>query len=105
MSSIPSWAVRGARVVCIESFIYRNSVQREHAPVLPQKGTAYTIADVDICGSTGVVDLILVEIVTKPFRGEEIAWDIDHFRPLVTRTQEQDLAIFMPLLDHVPEVA
>jgi hypothetical protein len=32
-------------------------------------------------------------------------WAVEAFRPLVTRSQEQDLAIFRPILDHVREDA
>jgi hypothetical protein len=103
MSGIPAWAVRGAKVVCRTPFQHKNGLQRRLAPVLPAPGGIYTIEAVDICSVSGIVDFILVEIETGRFFGEVIAWDASHFGPIVTRSHEQDMAIFRPILDQVPE--
>lgn len=82
MSGIPSWAVRGAKVVCIEADWIPDE-QPLMPPRLPCLHEVLTIADI-------------VDVGDCWLAFDEIAGDwffhVDSFRPLVTRSQEQDIA-------------
>lgn len=85
--SIPSWARVGAKVVCVDAG--PGPVRHSVAPLV--KGTLYTIASTE-WGS--VIEAPIIRIVES--RGR---FGLFRFRPLVTRTQEQDIsAYFKPLL-------
>lgn len=38
----------------------------------------------------------------QPTLGGEIGWRVDRFRPLITKTQKQDVALFRHILDGLP---
>lgn len=94
MSGIPAWAVKGAKVVCIE----------EPPSGAIRRGEVVTIALVtDIRDPHGDWGVVFEEVVSPDgfggfFKGRR-------FRPLVTRTQDQDIALFAYLLDSVGEDA
>lgn len=99
-----AWVRVGAKCVCVD-----NSAHRTDGAALLIKGAVYTIRAIEDCGPHGF-GLLLVEVVNSPVRYvsgfSEPVYRIDRFRPLVTKTQEQDLALFSHLLDgvSVPEV-
>lgn len=97
MSGIPSWAVRGAKVVCICGF-----PDAEAAGVLaPQVGQIYTIRAIDHEPPFAVC--FWLEEVGRGFKcsdGIEPSFYAGNFRPL-TR-QETDLAIFRAIADRAP---
>ena len=83
MSGIPSWAVKGAKVVCINSRPPWWCGVGD--PVLvPVEGEVYEISALGDFG--GQCGLLLVGM------GELDFWHCRRFRPLVTRSQEQDIA-------------
>lgn len=92
MRSVPSWARVGAKVACIASGPWEkgdtiNSWQwfRRTLFGLPVCGGVYTITAVGGHPSTGGVGIRL--------KGwGRLVFSIDQFRPLVTRSQEQDIA-------------
>lgn len=97
--TIPSWARIGAKVV----YIRKHSFPRHDAGITyPQYGDRLTIRDV-VDLPDGRTLLRLVEIV-NPVRlcnygYMEGAFGVKNFSPIVSRTQEQDIALFAPLLD------
>lgn len=97
--TIPSWAHVGAKVV----YIRKRSVPRHDAGITyPQYGDRLTIRDVFELPDGRTV-LRLVEII-NPVRlynygYQEGVFGINCFSPIVSRTQEQDIELFAPLLD------
>lgn len=106
MTAIPSWARKGARVTCID----------DRWPGVGSsglvKGHVYTIDAVHTMNGTGrlpdgtlSVGYALVELreASNPddrrFPELERGFALVRFRPIVTRTIEQDAEIFAPLLD------
>lgn len=98
----PSWAVPGRKVVCIDDD------QQYWHNLLPgeiTKGSIYTIESV-VMQAGGPLNpepvwcAILVGIVRKGggSRGVGHGFRLTRFRPLVESTEEQDVAIFAPLL-------
>lgn len=89
--SIPSWAVKGAKVVCVDDTAAVRWADGE-APVL---GAIYTIDRVRVLLS-GTVVLDLVELRRHPIsiahHSGQCGYGIRRFRPLVTRTAEQDVS-------------
>lgn len=91
------WALPGAEVVCIdddwdagncpEDFGFRSPVR---VPMLNEVLTIATAQRSDII--VGGVALTFHEI------GAHCVFAARHFRPLVTHTQEQDVALFAPIL-------
>lgn len=97
MSGVPSWAVRGQKVVCVQGTSLATTGE-----VNITSGDVFTIRD--ILANDDGVGLYLVEVV-NPLRltwaGQiERAYYIDRFRPLVTtKTVAEDLAHFRHHLD------
>lgn len=97
--SIPSWARVGAKVVCVDDTAILGS--------LPLSvGSIYTIVGVTVPPKNkhrvgrhrrAAYRLLLAD-VTNPLTGDG-AFGITRFRPLITKSQEQDVAIFRHLLD------
>lgn len=89
--SIPTWARPGVKVVCVE----HDDLDLNGRPKSPTltAGEIYTIerAYVDADG------------VWVAVFGLGLDYEIDGFRPLVTRSQEQDTAMFRKLLNTCPE--
>jgi len=81
MSSTPSWAVKGAKVVSIRADAFLRPPTVRH----PIVGETLTIADTDI-DLFGRCGLVFEEL------GDDDCYLVDCFRPLVTRSQEQDIA-------------
>lgn len=101
MSDIPSWAVPGAKVVCIKAGV----TVRNTGLANPIAGRIYTISRAFIVPRAShpsmVKDAACVELIECP----GIANGITLFRPLVTRTQEEDVAAFRHLLHDNKEPA
>lgn len=118
MTGIPSWAVKGAKCVCVRT---QPPERRVVGAVYPLVGEVYTIRKVVICTigmRSGLPSLLLEEITNDTSINPlvigvesslEAAMPIDAFRPLVTRTQEQDIAEhfsgFLHQTRRVPESA
>lgn len=101
MSGIPSWAVRGAKAVCVAD---RWNLTCDELHRLPMIGEVLTVEGCfeDERGA----GLWFEEIpVHQGLCSVPHYWAVEAFRPLVTRSQEQDMAIFRPILDHVREAA
>ena len=104
-----AWAVPGAKVVLVEDRDFRVHLidgSRHSAAKfglkLPTLGRVYTIRDV-VLNEDGI-GVLLVEIDNghpskRSASGRELSFRIDRFRPLIERTQEQDVALFAHLLD------
>jgi hypothetical protein len=89
---IPAWAVRGAKVVCVDA-----SNQLPDRTQL-QLGVVYTI-DAVTTTPFGVFGYRLKETPNNiGGLGVPYGYNSKRFRPVVTRTQEQDIAQFLPLL-------
>lgn len=80
MGTIPSWAVKGAKVVCVD-----DSPGRFHGPGIV-RGVVYTISDVYFG------EMALETCVTLVEFGSEHGFRLRRFRP--TRTIEQDVSRF-----------
>jgi len=103
MSSIPAWAVRGAKVVCTRRK-WRDVWPGEIAPSF---GQILTIRETrEAVDGLGGLDLLFEEIVNAPQHYREgfleCGWHHSRFAPLVsTKTEDEDLAHFRPYL-HQP---
>jgi hypothetical protein len=93
MTHIPSWAIPGAKVVCIGSGFVDQWVDQDETclpDASPTYGAVYEIMAIKRFGDD--VGLRLVGL-------HELDWfDSDEFRPLTKSTQEQDLELFNKLL-------
>jgi hypothetical protein len=90
-----SWAKPGMKCVWVNVAPlpgYRRDGQ------VPDSGTVVTIRGLvaDYAGRG-----LHLQIVGYPNvdRGNDVGWRIARFRPLITRTQSQDVALFTPILD------
>lgn len=87
--TIPSWAVRGAKVVCVDAFI---DAARHHKIIVPLvQNEVYTIREVT--PRPDGVGILLDEIVNEKsvvFPDLEYAYRIQRFRPLIAL--EDDIA-------------
>lgn len=85
--SIPSWAVRGARVVCIDG---NWAYPQDYRVAVPVKGETYTIREIEDEGFR------FVELPNRAYAFsdgfKEPRFHYAFFRPFVSRTQEDDLA-------------
>jgi hypothetical protein len=94
-----SWAKPGVKCVCVDDTWPAGSWYGVEA--LPTRRTEYTIRSLVDCA--GVPCCRLEEIVNAPLDYQEgvveAAFALSRFRPLITRTQEQDVSIFTPLLE------
>lgn len=104
-----AWARPGVKCVCVAT----SHAALDLGFAAPIVGRVYTIREV-LDGprfSDGVIDhgVRLVEIVNPPARfgttTTEPAWVVAKFRPIITKTQEQDVAMFMQNLTKVGEDA
>lgn len=102
MSAIPSWAVRGAKVVCIDNRWPEDTWYG--AEVMPSLDTPYTIRAVrqHVGGEFG---LLLAEIRNPVLYyadgAREAFFHIKRFRPLIT--QQDDIETHFKALLDVPE--
>jgi hypothetical protein len=100
---LPSWARVGQKVVCVDDYPHplkdMNGVFRPPQTWninLPIKGEIYTISGILKGG------FYLKELGTgyiHPETKEEFGFRASRFRPLTSKTIEDDLAIFAPLLN------
>lgn len=99
MTNIPSWARVGAKCVC--TFDFSSFITADE--VVPKKGEIYTISEIVVISDNP--GFRFSEIVNKPNQYKdgvnECAFYVNCFRPLITRTLEQDMEIFAPLLEMV----
>jgi hypothetical protein len=103
MDSLPSWARVGQKVVCVDDYPHpledMEGVLRSPQTwnmKLPIKGEVYTISGVVKDG------LLLKELSSgyiHPLTGIEMGFKISRFRPLISKSIEDDIAIFAPLLN------
>lgn len=103
MSGIPSWAVRGAKVVCVDGSPRPSGARYV---VLPKEGDTYTIGGVEWFEWSSTAGWGLHLIGLKRFvNGRHIPFKWDRFRPLVsTKTEAEDAAMFRDLIRQ-PEAA
>jgi|DEB19_MinimDraft_3_1074340.scaffolds.fasta_scaffold118202_1 hypothetical protein len=93
MSGIPSWAVRGAKVVCVLDFTTARTVNDLGYTAIPIVGQAYTVRRAYIC-RYGVPVIALREFEVDQY------FDLRGFRPAVAlKTESEDLAHFRHHLD------
>jgi hypothetical protein len=82
-----SWATPGVKCVCINGrWRDRKSGKRDDPP---SGGPIFTV--VSVCAIDGIVFIGLWGDVLDHW------WAVDGFRPLVTRTEEQDIATFLEI--------
>lgn len=91
-----SWAKPDVKVV----YVHALSGRRPTRKPLKYLGI-YTIREVVVHPFTGELGLYLAEVTNAvhPIYGLEKGYLIKAFRPLITKTQEQDVAIFAHLLN------
>jgi len=100
---LSSWARVGAKCVCVDGSARVGSRRN-----LPVEGKTYTVASVEWCvwlGGHSGIGVHIAEIDRPPHSsGKVYPWGLDRFRPLVTKTQDQDVAMFKSLLTPAPEL-
>lgn len=100
MSQIPSWAIKGAKVVCISDDWRLNDALPIRVPTVREVFTIEFVA----LDSDGV----LLGLVEYPAEADGFwCFEVENFAPLVTRSQEQDIAEHFAghLHQRVPEKA
>lgn len=100
MTSLPSWAVPGRKVVCVRGGQITTRGRRPTCPY-PEKGAVYTIRSTSLWGVDGVTIVLILSDRpnTKP-NGTDGGWAIGRFRPVVSL--EDDMLTFRSLLNTVP---
>jgi hypothetical protein len=108
MTSLPSWAVPGRKVVCVSEFIGKiRDIDGRYWPpsrwgyTMPVVKSIYTICEVRVVG--GAPGVRLVEIDNSHVLdagGKEIPFALKRFRPVVTL--EEDMLTFRSLLNTLP---
>ena len=92
--TVPIWAVKGAKVVCIRDFSEASRYHDRGHRGMPVLNEVYEV--------TGCEPAPEHQTAAITLRGFPItqAFDVRGFRPLVSneRTEEQDVALFLPLL-------
>jgi len=98
-----TWAKPGVRVVYIND--HYGPEAWYGSETLPVIGRQYTIREIILMGGE-VPCCRLVEIENEvldyTFGFYEAAFSLERFRPLITRTQDEDLEQFIPLLETKP---
>lgn len=84
MTTIPSWAVKGAKVVCVDDAGFLDLWQGN----FPTKGGIYTVSKSSLIHS----DSIFLDECPPDRNGIPCSWSVWRFRPVIKRTQEQDIA-------------
>jgi hypothetical protein len=94
MDSLPSWARPGVKVVCVIPFTANVGTKAI------KKGAQLTISSVESYGQyTGLRFLELKNDLSKTDAGTMERLYVSYaFRPLISKSIEDDLAIFAPLL-------
>ena len=104
-----AWAKPGVKCVCVRT---APEAFRVAGAVYPVVGEVYTVRKVVITTigtHKGEPAILLVEIVNSPVINSQLGFDssleaamaIDAFRPLVTKSQSEDVALFAHYLDGV----
>ncbi len=98
-----SWANVGAKCVCIndDSMSFWAPGYSVSGKFLVRKGQTYTIRSVEITPD-GKVGIKLVGVQDRSRL--DYGYAVERFRPLVVRTQEQDVEMFKRLVDRVPNM-
>jgi hypothetical protein len=109
MSDIPSWAVRGSKVICVErddwEMTRRVVKDPEGLVTFPVFGETYTIREVRVRWVTEYNALligVLLEEIANPIAdagsatGEEMAWHIDGFQPVRRAKQRAEIRVSEP---------
>lgn len=94
------WAKPGAKCVWVD--ISRDPKYRQHNPRPSKSGEIVTIAAVSKrpdCDFT-----VIIEGWPNPISdfGPDLGWNIYRFRPIITKTQEQDVEMFLRLASPSP---
>lgn len=85
---IPAWARVGAKVVCVDAS------PDAHGQMYLRERKTYTIYASHLSGH--------LQLIEVPREHEDDAWYlVSRFRPLITRTQSEDVAQFLSLLDSI----
>lgn len=84
------WAKPGVKCTCISDWGRWAGPEGEAPKAPPIKGRVYTIRETET--RDGLLFLVLVECDPEEMFG------VKNFRPVVSRTQEQDLELFQHLL-------
>ncbi len=102
--SIPSWARVGTRVVRVDA--PDPTVGDEHPDRWkPEVGKTYTVRAAAWSSFFGEPFVLLVEYAEapKPYCDSSVPYEfgflLRYFRPLITRTQADDIELFRPLLN------
>lgn len=102
MTHLPSWAVPGRKVVCVDaSEHYAGNPEFRDGLDGLTKGQIYTIRGVYFRETTGRYCIRVSEIFGRyDARGEDVGFAIVRFRPVITL--EDDMLTFRSLLNTVP---
>jgi len=93
-----SWAKVGARVVCVDAGPSANT----GLPVNLVVGRIYTIVRTTPVGVNGLKGVVVVE-ARAPSERYGFGFAVNRFRPIVTKTQKQDVEMFLSLLSDNPQ--
>lgn len=91
--SIPSWAVSGAKVICIATLWFSPP---EPGYTNPAIGDILTIRDLNFSRKRQKWGASFTEKYIDDIYG------LDYFRPLITKTAEEDAAMIRRLVDEMP---
>ena len=94
------WVKIGAKCVWIDNKLARKILDVE---IYPVKGVIYSIREIIVSDVIQNELCIRLNEIHNPIINynngtEELMFYVYHFRPLITKTQEQDIAIFNKLL-------
>ena len=92
-----AWARPGVKCVCIDGNWPEWEMAEGGVTRAPMADEVLTISEVRKDGY-----LRFVEIPVQQGAGIGLAWAVESFRPLITRTQQQDVALFRDLLVGLP---
>lgn len=94
-----SWAKPGVKCVCVDG----SPRDGGRYSALPVEGRVYTIASVEYCvwANGEGLGVHLAEVRRRPadLDGKVYPYHVSRFRPLITRTQSEDVALFRKLLE------
>lgn len=98
-----AWAKPGVKCVCLVG----GSLIPGHPPKhgYPDAGAVYTVSSFVHEDRWGRGKFIRIAELPNPWKLDQTydaGWSVSRFRPLVTRTQEQDVELFRSLLTDLP---
>jgi hypothetical protein len=96
-----TWAKVGMKVVCINSdpSVFSHLPHNGTGDFHLAKGSTYTIRWVGEANG-----LQTVKLSELPDRTSDFGYALSRFRPLVTKTQSEDVAMFKRIADQVPNM-